>query len=164
VKDVTAATMDKVDETIADAVETLLENTAPPFSILRSATSPLKSGRNRVHHRATRKLRSRIRCLTMKRTTRMKNVNAENISTRSNQSDFSNAVISCLDVPMRPVSVSCVVDVERRVAVDEPKFPYYSIASINEAKIRNTHLAFVMIVQSVQVLLALSLSSVATPP
>lgn len=118
-EDVAAAAVDKVEETIADVVEILLDITALPFSIRSNSASPLKSGRNRVHHNATRRLRSRIRCLTIKRTTRIKNAKAENINTRSSQSDFSNAVISCFDVPMMPVSVSCVVDVERRVAVEE---------------------------------------------
>lgn len=48
----------------------------------------------------------------------MKNMNADKMIMRSNQSVFSRAVISCLEVSMREFRVSCVCDVARNVAVD----------------------------------------------
>jgi hypothetical protein len=51
----------------------------------------------------------------------MKNMNAERIRIRSSQSDFSRAVISCLEVSMNELRVSCVCDVARNVAVDSSK-------------------------------------------
>lgn len=91
-----------LDATEAANVVALL----PASSIRSISLSPLKSGMKRVHQNATRKPRSRIRCFRMKRTTRKKKRRAEKIRMRSSQSDFSRAVISCLDVPIRFVSVS----------------------------------------------------------
>lgn len=75
------------------------------------------AGRNRVHQKAILRPRSSIRCLRMKRTTRMKKVRAASTRSRSSQSAFSRAVISCLEVCVAAVSMSCWVPVERRVAV-----------------------------------------------
>lgn len=47
-----------------------------------------------------------------------KKTTAEMMRRRSSQSDFSRAVMSCLDVPMTAVSVSCVEEVDLRLAVE----------------------------------------------
>lgn len=80
----------------------------------------LKSGRgiNLVHQRAIRRPRSMNRCLSMKRTTRMKNMNAERMIKRSSQSAFSRVVMSCLEVSISELRTSCVCDVARNVVVD----------------------------------------------
>lgn len=96
----------------------LAVRTAPsPLSILSKSRSPV--GKNLVHHSAMRKPRSTKRCLRMNRTTKKKKQTAEIMSKRSSQSDFSRAVISCFEVPITASSVSCVAEVDRRVAVDE---------------------------------------------
>ena len=41
------------------------------------------------------------------------------MSMRSIQSDFSSAVISCLEVDIREVRTSCVEEVDFRAAVDD---------------------------------------------
>jgi hypothetical protein len=89
----------------------------------------------------------------MKRTTRKKKTSAEIISTRSSQSDFSSAVTSCLDVPMRLLSVSWVDDVERRDAVDASVINEYQIKTLPVCTL-GEYLASVMTGRSVQVLLA----------
>jgi hypothetical protein len=107
-----------------DAADAALEasvvdsTVAEPFSMLSNCESPLKSGTKRVHQKAMRIPRSKIRCFKMKSTTRRKKSSAEKMSTRSSQSDFSSAVISCFDVSMTLVRVSWVFDADRRVAVE----------------------------------------------
>lgn len=106
---VAAIVSERLESDTAIAVDNgvVLEDIAAlPFSMRSKSASPLKSGRNRVHQKTRRSPRSRMRCLRMNRMTRMKNMNAEIISTRSSQSDFSRAVMSCLDVPMIFVRVS----------------------------------------------------------
>jgi len=58
-------------------------------------------GMNLVHQRAIRSPRSMKRCFKIKRTTRMKNIKADRMTMRSNQSVFSRAVMSCLEVSRR---------------------------------------------------------------
>lgn len=121
----TVAAAERLEAIMVDDSGKFEDTAVDPFSKTRFA-SPLKSGRNRVHQNATRRLRSMIRCLVMKRTTKMKNMNADIINIRSSQSDFSSAVMRCFDVPMRLARVSCVDDVERRDAVDASGI-YYSL-------------------------------------
>lgn len=116
-----------LDENTANVVEAdaitpdakavaLFITAACPFSIKSKSISPL--GKNRVHHNAIRRPLSTIRCFKMNKTTRKKKIVAERRRRRSSQSDFSRAVMSCLDVPMMVVSVSCVEDVDLRLAVE----------------------------------------------
>lgn len=96
------------DDAILATVEEATTTLADPFSIaLNNLSSSLKLGRNLVHQNAIRMLRSRIRCLRMKRTTRRKKTKAEMRRTRSSQSDFSRAVMRCFEVDMTALSVSC---------------------------------------------------------
>ena len=101
-----------VFETTSDRTE------AAAFSKSKSSSSPEKLGRKRVHQNAILRPLSTKRCLRMNITTRRKKKNAEMISSRSSQSDFSSAVTSCLDVLMRSVNLSCVEDVDFSEAVE----------------------------------------------
>jgi len=82
----------------------------------------LELGSSLVQKKAMRNPRSMMRALRMKRITRTKNTSADRMRTRSSQSDFSSAVMSSLEVPMKKLSVSCAVDVDWRVAVDASAF------------------------------------------
>ena len=55
----------------------------------------------------------------MKSTTRTKKMRPAKMSMRSSQSDFSSAVMRCLEVVMSESRTSCVVDVDFRFAVDD---------------------------------------------
>ena len=90
-----------------------------PMALRSSSSSELKFGKNRVHQKAILSPRSMIRCFKINNTTRRKKTNPEMIRIRSSQSDFSSAVISCLEVNMTLLRTSCWIDVERRVAVEE---------------------------------------------
>jgi hypothetical protein len=81
--------------------------------------------KNRVHQRAIRSPLSNIRCLRIKKTTSKKNARAAIMSSLSIQSVFSSTVISCLEVPMRPVSTSWASVVDFSVAVDDSTRDYY---------------------------------------
>lgn len=87
-------------------------------SCLRRAWSDEKSGMNRVHQNARRRLRSITRSLRIKSTTTKKKAREANINILSIQSAFSSAVMSCFDVPMTLDNVSWVEDVARREAVE----------------------------------------------
>lgn len=85
---------------------------------LNCLTSLLKSGRNRVHQKAIRMPLSTTRCFRMRSTTRKKKATAAKIRRRSSQSDFSRAIMRCLDVLRRVERVSCAAVVERKLADD----------------------------------------------
>lgn len=53
----------------------------------------------------------------------MKKPKAERMRRRSSQSAFSRAVMSCLEVLMRLLSMSCVVEADCIVAVDDATNP-----------------------------------------
>ena len=112
-----AATVNAVATTVEATL--LADKDTWPFSIASNASSPLKSGTNRVHHSAMRSPRSTSRCLRMKSTTRTKKMRPAKMSIRSSQSDFSSAVMRCLEVVMSESRTSCVVDVDFRFAVDD---------------------------------------------
>ena len=100
---------DKLDGSSTDSIMTFLCN---------SSSEP-KSGKNLVHQKAIVSPRSMIRCFKMNSTTRRKNMNPQMIRIRSSQSDFSSAVMSCLEVDMTLSRTSCWRDVERSIAVEE---------------------------------------------
>lgn len=117
-----ATAVDALANTVEAVVTTLLalaESAASPFSMARSASSPPNDGTKRVHHNATRRPRSTMRCLRMNSTTRTKKASAARITRRSSQSDFSSAVMRCLDVDMSEESTSCVVEVDFNEAVED---------------------------------------------
>lgn len=114
------ATSDTREVTTDTAVVHELESSTGFTAALRSnSASELKSGRNIVHQKAILNPRSMIRCFRMNNTTRRKKTNPEIIRIRSSQSDFSSAVMSCLEVDVTLLRTSCWRDVERRVAVEE---------------------------------------------
>lgn len=135
----------RLDNVLVAVVITTLNDTALPSSATDNMSGFVlwKSGRgtNLVHQRAIRRPRSMNRCLRMKSTTRIKNMNAESITIRSSQSVFSRAVIRCLDVIMSVLSVSWVCDVARNVEVDSStelgEFP-----CPKKSKSQDTHLTF----------------------
>ena len=105
------------DTAVADKLD---GSSTTDFMALRSnCSSELKFGKNFVHQKAILSPRSTIRCFRMNNTTRRKKMNPEMIRIRSSQSDFSSAVMSCLEVCMTLLRVSCWRDVERMVAVEE---------------------------------------------
>lgn len=108
------------DEAADDVAAVTVAATVPVSTmlVLSSSPSPLKSGRKRVHQKAIRMPLSTTRCFRMKSTIRKKKATAARIKRRSSQSDFSRAVIRCLDVLRRVESVSCATVVERRLADD----------------------------------------------
>ncbi len=112
----------KLDSVLVAVVVATLNSTLPSsatFSIFVCLLLP-KPGRgmNFVHQSAIRRPRSIKRCLRMKSTTRMKNMNAERMRIRSSQSAFSRAVMRCLEVTISVLRVSWVCDVARNVEVD----------------------------------------------
>lgn len=109
------------------------------FTALRSnSSSELKSGKNFVHQKAILSPRSTIRCFKMNNTTRRKKTNPEMIRIRSSQSDFSSAVMSCLEVDITLSRTSCWRDVERRVAVEESSICVVRTERSSSACIRET--------------------------
>ena len=117
-----AAAVDTITTAVETAEATLLavaDRDASAISIARSAPSPLKSGMRRVHQNAMRRLRSTMRCLRMKNTTRMKKARLARMSRWSSQSDFSSAVVRCFEVVMSEESTSCVEDADLSEAVDD---------------------------------------------
>lgn len=80
-----------------------------------------EDGRKRVHQNATRSPRLTTRCCMMNRTTRMKKTSAAIIRRRSSQSDFSSAVMRCLEVCIRPSRTSCVDEADRSEAEEASK-------------------------------------------
>jgi len=114
------ATSDTREATIDTAVADKLNDSPTGSKALRSnSSSELKSGKNLVHQKAILSPRSMIRCFKINNTTRRKKMNPEMIRIRSSQSDFSSAVMSCLEVDITLLRASCWRDVERRVAVEE---------------------------------------------
>lgn len=67
----------------------------------------LSEGKNRVHQKAIRTLRSNKRSLRTSATIRKKKTRPAMIRMRSSQSVFSSATTSCLEVVMTEVKVSC---------------------------------------------------------
>ena len=113
------ATSDTREVTTDTAVLDKLDGSTG-FTALRSnSSSELLSGKNLVHQKAILSPRSMIRCFKMNNTTRRKKTNPEMMRIRSSQSDFSSAVMSCLEVDVTLLRTSCWRDVERRVAVEE---------------------------------------------
>ena len=120
------------DERVADTIEAPVTTvvtklaleviSALPFSMSSRATScggDDNEGMNLVHQNAIRRLRSTSRCLRMNRTTSTKNASAAAMSSRSSQSDFSSAVMSCFEVPMSMLSTSCILEADLSAAVDD---------------------------------------------
>jgi len=79
----------------------VLEDTTSVFKLTVCLLPISGRGIKRVHQRAIRSPRSMKRCFRIKRTTRMKNINADRRIMRSNQSVFSRAVMSCFEVSRR---------------------------------------------------------------
>ena len=114
------ATSDAREATTDTAVADKLDGSPTgSMALLSNCSSELKSGKNLVHQKAILNPRSMIRCFRINKTTRRKKTNPEMIRIRSSQSDFSRAVMSCLEVNMTLLRTSCWRDVERRVAVEE---------------------------------------------
>ena len=102
------ATSDTREVTTDTAVSDKLDDSPTGSMALRSnSSSELKSGKNLVHQNAILNPRSIIRCFKINNTTRRKKTNPEMIRIRSSQSDFSSAVMSCLEVDMTLLRVSC---------------------------------------------------------
>ena len=116
---ITDTAVDAVATTVDATLLAVADNDISPFSIARSASSPLKSGMKRVQKKAIRKLRSTRRCLRMKSTMRMKKRRVAKMSMRSIQSDFSSAVMRCLEVLMSVSRTSCVDEVDWRFLVED---------------------------------------------
>ena len=117
VVEATCERLANVVEMTLDATTLAVRKAPSPRSILSKAASPL--GKNLVHQNAMRIPRSTKRCFKIKATTKKKKQTVDNMSRRSNQSDFSRAVIRCFEVPITASSVSWVEEVDRRVAVEE---------------------------------------------
>lgn len=101
-------TSDTRGVTTDTAVADRLDGTPTGSMALRSnSSSELKSGKNLVHQNAILIPRSMIRCFNINNTTRRKKTNPEMIRIRSSQSDFSSAVMSCLEVDMTLLRASC---------------------------------------------------------
>jgi len=100
-----AGRRDEATERRAVAVVVAVVINDPASASSRSAS--LKLGKKRVHQNMRRKLLSMTRRLKMKATTSKKKQRPPRIRSRSSQSDFSRAVIRCLEVLMRSERESC---------------------------------------------------------
>ena len=129
--DIDAAAEVATDRTLdATIVALAITGLAEPFS-MASTTASLTTltvalltltgddeGKKRVQKNAIRKLLSIRRCLRINSTTRTKKRRAAKMSMRSSQSDFSRAVMRCLEVTIRLSRTSCVEEVDLSAAVD----------------------------------------------
>ena len=92
------------DTAVAEKLDSSPTGSMAPRS---SSSSELKSGKNLVHQNAILSPRSMKRCFNINNTTRRKKTNPEMIRIRSSQSDFSSAVMSCLEVDITLLRASC---------------------------------------------------------
>lgn len=118
-------TDDSAVDTLSLTVSSILNTVALPSSCFMSKSSAdrfttdrVDEGTKRVQNKATRIPLSTIRCLTMKRTTKTKKARPLKMSSRSIQSAFSSAVMSCFEVRVIDERTSCCEEAALRVAVD----------------------------------------------
>lgn len=122
--DVITEAIDAVDAvTVAKTLEATVAVSELVTELLKVGTGigGFPEGKYFVHQKAIRTLRSTSRSLRMKRVTRKKNPRPKKMLSRSNQSAFCSAVMSCFEVSIALVSLSCVDEASRMVLVDAPE-------------------------------------------
>ena len=128
-----------VDRTVATEEANTVVN-ALPFSMTSAVLSPRETaeddGKNRVHQKAIRSPRLTTRCCTIKSTTRRKKTSAAMMSRRSNQSDFSKAVMRCFEVCISPSSTSWVEEADFSDAVEASRQKLSVILNLQRTELR----------------------------